>query len=54
MLANVLLDFLLGAVPIVGDVADIWFKANERNVALLKEFLGDEARNTIDVTASRV
>ena len=54
MLANVLVDFLLGAVPVVGDLADIWFKANERNVALLKEYLGDEARNTIDVTASGV
>ena len=48
MLANVLVDLLLGAVPIVGDLADMWFKANERNVALLKEYLGDEARNTIE------
>ena len=54
MLANVLVDLLLGAVPIVGDLADLWFKANVRNVALLKEYLGDEARNTIDVTPSRV
>jgi hypothetical protein len=44
MLANVLVDFLLGSVPLVGDLADMWFKANERNVALLREFLGDEAR----------
>jgi uncharacterized protein DUF4112 len=48
MLANVLVDLLLGAVPIVGDLADMWFKANERNVALLKEYLGDEARDTIE------
>jgi hypothetical protein len=44
MLANVLVDLVLGAVPLVGDLADMWFKANERNVALLKEYLGDEAR----------
>jgi hypothetical protein len=34
----------------------MWFKANERNVALLKEYLGDEAGEVIDaerVTASR-
>ena len=54
MLANVLVDLLIGAVPIVGDLGDMWFKANVRNVALLKEYLGDEARNTIDVTPSRV
>jgi hypothetical protein len=48
MLANVLADLLLGAIPVVGDLADMWFRANERNVALLKEYLGDEARDVID------
>ena len=43
MLANVLVDLLLGSVPVVGDLADMWFKANERNVELLKEYLGAEA-----------
>jgi hypothetical protein len=51
MLANVLVDLLFGAVPLVGDLADIWFRANDRNVALLKEYLGDEARDvTVDLT----
>lgn len=54
MLANVLIDFLMGAIPVAGDLADIWFRANSRNVALLREYLGDEARNTIEVTATRV
>jgi hypothetical protein len=52
MLANVLVDTLVGAVPLVGDLADIWFRANERNVNLLREYLGDEARDIIDVTPS--
>ena len=50
MLANVLVDLLVGAVPGVGDLADIWFRANARNVALLREYLGDLDRNTIDVS----
>ena len=50
MLANVLFDLLLGAFPVVGDVADMWFRSNTRNVALLRAYLNDEARNTIDVT----
>jgi Domain of unknown function (DUF4112) len=54
MLANVLIDLLMGAIPLLGDLADIWFRANSRNVALLREYLGDEARNTIEVTATRV
>lgn len=39
MLANVFTDMILGAVPFVGVLADIWFKANERNAALMREFL---------------
>ena len=54
MLGNVLFDLLVGAIPIAGDLADIWFRANARNVALLREYLGDESRNTIEVTATRV
>lgn len=39
MLSNVLVDVILGAIPLVGPLADIWFKANERNATLMKEFL---------------
>jgi Domain of unknown function (DUF4112) len=35
MVLNAALDMLLGLVPILGDVTDIAFKANLRNVALL-------------------
>jgi Domain of unknown function (DUF4112) len=54
MLGNVLFDFVLGAVPIAGDVADMWFRANLRNVAILREYLDQQAENTIEVTATRV
>ena len=54
MLGNVLFDLLMGAVPVVGDVADMWFRSNSRNVALLREYLETDARNTIDVTPTRV
>jgi len=35
MLLNLALDAGLGVVPIVGDLADFAFKANEKNLALL-------------------
>jgi hypothetical protein len=54
MLGNVLIDLLMGAIPLAGDLADIWFRANARNVALLREYLGDESRTTIGITATRV
>ena len=37
MLLNLALDAGLGFVPIVGDLADFAFKANEKNLALLTE-----------------
>jgi len=35
MLANVVLEGVLGAVPIAGDAFDVFFRANRRNIALL-------------------
>lgn len=40
MLSNVLVDLILGSLPVVGFFADMWFKANDRNAALMREFLG--------------
>ncbi|MEM9639208.1 MAG: DUF4112 domain-containing protein [Pseudomonadota bacterium] len=39
MTANTALDFFIGSVPVVGDVFDLAFKANLRNVALLRKDL---------------
>jgi hypothetical protein len=36
MVLNAALDMLLGFVPVLGDLADIGFKANLRNLALLE------------------
>ena len=39
MIANVALDGIVGAVPLVGDAFDVAFRANRRNMALLREHL---------------
>lgn len=39
MWANVALDGVVGAVPLAGDVFDVAFRANRRNVALLRKHL---------------
>jgi Domain of unknown function (DUF4112) len=36
MAANVALEGLVGAVPVAGDAFDVFFRANRRNVALLR------------------
>lgn len=43
MVFNVLIDLGLGTVPLIGDIFDIGFKANRRNIDLLKRHLGMEA-----------
>jgi len=40
MMANVALDGVVGAVPIVGDAFDVFWRSNRRNVALLQNYLG--------------
>jgi hypothetical protein len=42
MLANVALDGFFGAVPVVGDAFDVMWRANRRNVRLLREWLARE------------
>src|SRR5688572_6007026 len=41
MAFNVVLDALLGAVPVVGDVFDVAWKSNLRNVELLEQAAAD-------------
>jgi Domain of unknown function (DUF4112) len=39
MMANTALDTLVGAVPLVGDAFDVLFRANMKNMALLRRHL---------------
>lgn len=41
MLINVAIDFLIGLVPFLGDIADAYFKANTKNCRLLERHLDD-------------
>jgi Domain of unknown function (DUF4112) len=38
MLGNITLDAAVGSIPILGDLFDLHYKANRRNVALLKQY----------------
>ena len=39
MLVNIVVEVVGGSVPVLGDVFDMAFKANLRNLALLEDFL---------------
>jgi hypothetical protein len=45
MALNILLDTVVGAIPLVGNVFDFAYKSNERNVALLRRHYA-EGRHT--------
>ncbi|APX11348.1 DUF4112 domain-containing protein [Tateyamaria omphalii] len=42
MLGNIGIDALIGSIPLVGDLFDIGWKANTRNVALLRKHFESE------------
>lgn len=44
MLGNMAVDWLIGLIPFVGDLLDIGFKANRRNVNLLRRHLARRAQ----------
>jgi hypothetical protein len=55
MFANVVIDFLLGIVPVVGAIPDFLFRSNTRNLKIIKRHLDKHYPSTalIDVTAGR-
>ncbi len=43
MLSNVLVDIILGGIPLIGPLADIWWKANDKNAELMRAFLSSKS-----------
>ena len=46
MVANAFIDVLIGWIPLLGNVFDVFFRANKRNVQLLKDYL-EESRGLL-------
>ncbi|CAH0043018.1 unnamed protein product [Clonostachys solani] len=44
MLFNIVFDFFIGIVPLIGDLADAAFRANTRNAVLLEEHLREKGK----------
>ncbi|NIX76214.1 DUF4112 domain-containing protein [Microvirga terricola] len=44
MIANLVFDTAIGAVPVAGDAFDIFFKANMRNLRIIHEHFGMRKR----------
>jgi Domain of unknown function (DUF4112) len=48
MLATTAIDLAVGAIPVVGDAFDLWFKANTRNLAVMRRHLAEPDVSTRD------
>jgi hypothetical protein len=42
MMGNVALDTTIGAIPLLGDVLDVFYKSNRRNLKILRDHLDRE------------
>ena len=47
MLLHLGIDMFVGVLPVIGDIADFFYKANEKNLALLEERLNEPKRDAI-------
>ena len=48
MLVNSAIDFVVGSVPLLGDAFDLWFKANTRNLAIMRRHIERPDTSTRD------
>lgn len=53
MLINVVIDFIIGLVPFVGDIADAIYKANTRNAIILEKHLREKGAKRLKNQAQR-
>ena len=47
MFGNIALEFIIGCIPIIGDLFDAMWKSNQRNVKLIEDSIISEEKNTI-------
>jgi hypothetical protein len=53
MVGNVLIDTIGGSVPVAGNVFDIFFRSNNRNIRLLRRWLDSRGDHAIVVGSGR-
>ncbi len=53
MLRNATVDYGLGFIPIVGDIADMFYKANRSNVRIMEKWWVSENKAQIDALAKQ-
>ncbi|KAF5516866.1 putative membrane protein [Colletotrichum siamense] len=47
MLFNIIVDFAIGLVPFIGDIADAAFRCNTKNAILLEDYLREQGKKNL-------
>lgn len=50
MVKNSAIDFALGFIPLIGDIADIFYKANQKNVRIMERWWISENKTRVDAS----
>ena len=45
MAANIAIEFMIGWIPVIGDIFDVLWKANKRNVELIEDATAEKQVN---------
>lgn len=53
MLRNIAIDFGLGFVPLIGDIIDLFYKANQKNVRLIERWWIQQNKAEVDALAKQ-
>lgn len=53
MLRNIAIDFGLGFVPLIGDIVDLFYKANLKNVRLIERWWIQQNKAQVDALAKQ-
>ncbi|MBU2980142.1 DUF4112 domain-containing protein [Alteromonas sp. C1M14] len=48
MVRNALLDFAIGFIPVFGDIADFFFKSNQKNVRIMEKWWISNNKGAVD------
>ena len=53
MVKNSAIDFGLGFIPFVGDIVDIFYKANQKNVRIMERWWISQNKESVDVATQQ-
>jgi hypothetical protein len=52
MAINVVIDLIVGALPILGDIGDVFWRANQRNLKIFDDYLATRRGNGVIIEGS--